>query len=326
MVLAAGLGTRLRPITFDLAKPLVPVLDRPVMEHALRLLRKHGLQDVVANLHYFPDEIQGYFGDGSRWGMKLDFRFEQELLGTAGGVRNVRSHFGGEAFLIISGDSLTDIDLTAFIEAHRRSGGIATLALKHVANTEEYGVIILDGEGRITGFQEKPAAKDALSDLANCGIYIFEPSIFDHFPERDFADWAQDVFPALLERDLPFHGHVIESYWNDVGSLDEYRQGNFDALEGRVSVEVDASEAEPGLYLGEGVDLKGVEWSAPLYVGPGCRLGDGVTLTGPAIVGARATIGQGAALRDVIVWPGTEIAERSFAIGAIVGKRGAFSA
>src|SRR5271170_4153701 len=178
MVLAAGLGTRLRPLTYELTKPMVPVLDRPVMAHIVDLLDRHGFADVIANLHYFPDTIQAYFGD------RLSYRFEEELLGTAGGVRNCHDFFGDETFLVISGDALTDIDLAAFAERHRSSGGLATLAVKQVTDTREYGVVLHDAEGRITGFQEKPAPEEALSDLGNCGIYMFEPAIFDYFPER----------------------------------------------------------------------------------------------------------------------------------------------
>ena len=240
MLLAAGLGTRLRPLTYELPKPMVPILGRPVMEHIMRLLARHDFADVVANLHYFPDLIREHFGDGSRQGIKLVYSYEEELLGTAGGVRNVRDHFEGQTFLVISGDALTDIDLTAFYKAHKQKGGIATLALKHVDDPSQLGVVIVNDEGRIQGFQEKPAPGEELSNLGSCGIYMFEPEIFDYFPDKEFVDWAQDVYPALLDQDVPFYGHEIAEYWNDVGSFEEYRQGNFDALEGRVQVEMAA--------------------------------------------------------------------------------------
>src|ERR1700737_4521570 len=208
MLLAAGLGTRLRPLTYEIAKPMVPVLDRPVMAHIVDLLDRHGFEEVIANLHHFPDSIRAYFGD------RLAYRYEKELLGTAGGVRNCADFLGAEAFLIISGDALTDIDLTRFAERHRAAGGIATLAVKQVPDTREYGVVLHDADGRIIGFQEKPAPEEALSDLGNCGIYIFEREIFDYFPQRPFVDWAQDVFPKLLANDVPFHIHEIQEYWN----------------------------------------------------------------------------------------------------------------
>ncbi len=246
MVLAAGLGTRLRPLTYEITKPMVPVLDRPVMEHIVELLARHGFEEVIANLHYFPDSIREYFGD------RISYRYEEELLGTAGGVRACREFFGDEPFLVISGDALTDIDLAALAARHRDAGGIATLAVKKVPDTREYGVVLHDRDGRITGFQEKPAPEEALSDLGNCGIYVFSPEIFDYFPERPFADWAKDVFPALLENDIPFHIHEISEYWNDVGSLGELRQGTFDALEGALHLDIAGELIAPGVTVAAG--------------------------------------------------------------------------
>ena len=227
MVLAAGLGTRLRPLTYEITKPMVPVLDRPVMEHILELLERHGFDQVIANLHYFPDTIKDYFGE------RISYRVEEELLGTAGGVRACREFFGDEPFLVISGDALTDIDLSALAARHRDSGGIATLAVKRVHDTREYGVVLHDRDGRITGFQEKPSPEEALSNLGNCGIYVFSPEIFDYFPDRPFADWAQDVFPALLENGVPFHIHEVAEYWNDVGSLERASPGHLRRASGR---------------------------------------------------------------------------------------------
>ncbi|MEX0993574.1 MAG: NDP-sugar synthase [Solirubrobacterales bacterium] len=308
MVLAAGLGTRLRPITYELAKPMVPVLGRPVMDHILRLLVRHGFDDVVANLHYFPEQIQGRFGDGRAFGLSLSYSPEPELLGTAGGVRGAREHFGDETFLVISGDALTDIDLSALWARHKQAGGIATLALKRVADPSQLGVVIVGDDGRIQGFQEKPDPSEALSDLGNCGIYAFEPAIFDHFPDDDPVDWANDVFPVLLEGGIPFHGHEISDYWNDIGNLNEFRQGNFDAVNGEVRVEGDGSLLEESELI-----------EPPVYVGEDCTIAANVRLKGPVVIGEGCTIGDGAALRESILWPGTEVAAGSVLIGAIAG-------
>jgi mannose-1-phosphate guanylyltransferase len=318
MVLAAGLGTRLRPLTYEITKPMVPVLDRPVMAHILDLLDRHGFQDVIANLHYFPDSIREHFGE------RLQYREEEELLGTAGGVRACRDFFGDEAFLIISGDALTDIDLGAFVARHRAAGGIATLAVKQVSDTREYGVVLHNQDGRITGFQEKPEPEEALSDLGNCGIYIFEPAIFDHFPERPFADWAQDVFPALLANDVPFHIHEIRDYWNDVGSLAELRQGTFDALRGELRLQVDGHEARPGVVLsGDRQSLPDdLEIDGQAWIGRDVHIGEGVRLMGPLVLGDGAHIGDGAQLRDSIVFPGTNVEPGAILIGAIAGHAG----
>ncbi|MGI8633341.1 MAG: sugar phosphate nucleotidyltransferase [Solirubrobacterales bacterium] len=321
MILAAGLGTRLRPMTHTIPKPMVPILDRPVMGHIVALLRDHGLTEVIANLHYFPDAVRGYFGDGSEHGISLEYRYEDELMGTAGGVRNCRDFFGDDDFLVISGDAITDIDLGAMRNAHRAHDGIATLAVKQVDHTDEFGVVIHGDDMRIQGFQEKPDPAEALSDLANCGIYMFSPEIFDYFPDADFADWATDVFPALLDNDVPFYAYAFDDYWNDVGTVDEFRQASFDAVSGAVKIQLDAELLEEGLYVGEGTDLGGaVEVEAPAYVGRDCRIGSDVRMQGTVIIGAGSVIGDRAMLRDTIIWPDTEIAADTLLIEAIAGR------
>jgi mannose-1-phosphate guanylyltransferase len=317
MVLAAGLGTRLRPLTYEITKPMVPVLDRPVMEHIVDLLDRHGFDEVIANLHYFPDSIRDHFGD------RLQYRFEEELLGTAGGVRGCADFFGEEPFLVISGDALTDIDLTAFVTRHRESGGVATLAVKQVPDTSEYGVVLHDGDGRITGFQEKPEPDEALSDMGNCGIYMFDPKIFDYFPSRPFVDWAQDVFPVLLENDVPFHIHELEEYWNDVGSLGELRQGTFDALRGELRLDVEGEEISPGVVVSDGRQFgPDVEVEGPVWIGADVSVGAGARLMGPVVLGDGASVGERAQLRESIVFPGSEIAAEAILIGAIAGHSG----
>jgi len=322
MVLAAGLGTRLRPLTNEITKPMVPVLDRPVMAHIVDLLDRHGFEEVIANLHYFPETISEYFGE------RLIYRFEEELLGTAGGVRGCADFFGDEPFLVISGDALTDIDLTAFAARHRQAGGVATLAVKQVSDTREYGVVLHDRDGRITGFQEKPAPDEALSNLGNCGIYMFDPRIFEYFPARPFVDWAQDVFPVLLENDVPFYIHEVREYWNDVGSLSELRQGTFDALRGELRLQVEGEEVSPGVIVaGEPAALGGVlggdiEVEGPAWIGHDVSIGAGVRLTGPIVLGDGVSVGDRAQLRESIVFPGTHVAEESILIGAIAGHGG----
>ena len=317
MVLAAGLGTRLRPLTYEIPKPMVPVLDRPVMAHIIDLLDRHGIERVIANLHWFPDTIKGYFGE------RLSYRYEPELLGTAGGVRNCSDFFGDESFLVISGDALTDIDLDRFARRHRESGGIATLAVKPVADTREYGVVLHVAGGRISGFQEKPDPAEALSNLGNCGIYMFEPEIFDHFPAADPVDWANDVFPALLEADVPFHIHELEEYWNDIGSLDELRQGTFDALTGELGLAVEGERVADGYIVGQGSSLDGVAMvEPPVWIGRDVRVGDHARLQGPLVIGDGARIGDSALLRGSIVFPGSELADETILIGAIAGRAG----
>jgi NDP-sugar pyrophosphorylase family protein len=321
MIMAAGLGTRLWPLTDQTAKPMVPVLNRPVMEHIVRLLAAHGVTTLCANLHHHPVAIKEHFGDGSAFGVDLTMRYEKELLGTAGGVGNFRDLLGGGTFLVMSADSLTDVDLTAFLAHHRAGGGICTVAVKRVADPSLYGVVVNDAEGRVTGFQEKPAAHEAASDLCNCGIYAFEPAIFDYVPPATFVDWAKDVFPRLLTDGRPFFVWRLESYWNDVGSIGAYRDGNFDALERRVAVEMPGREIRPGVWVGAGTTLpETVAITPPVVLGDACVVEAGATLTGPLIVGHRCIIEAGAVLEGVIHWNECKTGRNARDAGAIVGS------
>jgi mannose-1-phosphate guanylyltransferase/mannose-1-phosphate guanylyltransferase/phosphomannomutase len=329
MVMAAGLGTRLRPLTYGIPKPLVPVANRPVMEHILLLLRRHGVGPVIANLHWFPDTIRGPLGDGSQLGIALTYEHEDELLNTAGGVRNVADWLtaGGDTFLVMAGDALTDTDFRALVAAHERNGGVATLGVKRVKNVDEYGVIITDSERRIQGFQEKPDPAEALSDLANCMIYAFSPEVFEYFPDDPTPDFAMDVFPALLEHDVPFHVHQIEQYWNDVGSVDEYLQGNLDVIEGRVEVEP-AGELIEGGPDEESTEAQGGGWelSGRALIGEGATIGSGARVDGPAVIGPGATIGPNAIVKRSVLLPGAEVPANAMLVGSIAGRRGRLAA
>jgi mannose-1-phosphate guanylyltransferase len=320
MVMAAGLGTRLRPLTYELPKPMVAVANRPIMEHVLALLARHGLGEVIANLHWYPETIRDAFGNGSRLGIELTYSDEAQLLGTAGGVRNVRDFFGSERFLVTAADALTDIDLRALARAHREHDWIATLATKRVTNVSEYGVVVTDSERRVQGFQEKPDPAEALSDLANCMIYVLEPEVFEYFPDRDEVDFALDVFPALLSHDVPFGVHVADAYWNDVGSLSEYLQGNLDVLNGAVAVEPAGDLVEPGGGNGLGA---GIEQEGPVLVGEGARVGAGSQLEGPVVLGPNASIGAGGRVRESVLLSGATVPANGLAAGAILGLVGA---
>jgi mannose-1-phosphate guanylyltransferase/mannose-1-phosphate guanylyltransferase/phosphomannomutase len=336
MILAAGLGTRLRPLTYVMPKPVAPVLNRPIVARIADLLAQHGFEEVVANLSYLPEQIREVLGEGTEFDLKVTYSEEPEPLGTAGGVGKVRDFLSEtDSFLIISGDALTDIDLTEMREAHDANverGGIATLATKRVDDTTQFGVAITDEEGRIQGFQEKPATAEALSDLANCGIYMFRNEIFDHFPPPDhhspagdedqppgFVDWAMDVFPGLLEGDVPFYSHEIDAYWNDIGSVGEFVQGNLDALAGKLGIEPPRSEVAAGVYAGDGSDLEGVKVKTPVLIGEGCELRGNVDLHGPVVVGDHCRIGSSAMLRDCVVLPGAEIPAGALVVGGLYG-------
>jgi mannose-1-phosphate guanylyltransferase len=321
MVMAAGLGTRLRPLTYGVPKPMVPVANRPIMEHILRLLRSHGFEQVIANLHWFPDTIRDRFRQGSELGIELTYSYEDELLGTAGGVRNVADHFGSDPFLVMAADALTDIDLAGLQAAHDANEGIATLAVKRVPNVSEFGVVIAGPDGRIEGFQEKPDPAEALSDLASCMIYVLSPEIFDYFPDRPVVDFALDVFPALLDHDVPFYVHAIDAYWNDIGSLPEYLQGNLDALRGTVAVQVH------GTLLAESDGDRAAEVGDPGVSGPvlaaeGCEIDPASRLDGPLVIGERCAIGAGALVKHAVLLSGAEVPPDGVVAGGVLGRTG----
>jgi mannose-1-phosphate guanylyltransferase len=336
MILAAGLGTRLRPLTYVMPKPVAPVLNRPIVAWIADLLATHGFDRVIANVSYLPEQIREVLGDGSAFGLEISYSEEPEPLGTAGGVGKVRDFLSEtESFLIISGDALTQIDLGAMRAAHEenvKGGAIATLATKRVDDTTQFGVAVTDEEGRIQGFQEKPEPAEALSDLANCGIYMFRREIFDYFPSsgekspaadedqpEGFVDWAMDVFPSLLDGDVPFYSHEIDAYWNDIGSVSEFVQGNLAALAGEVGIEPPAPAVSDGVYAGSGSDLDGVRVIAPVLIGPDSDIGEGASLHGPVVVGDGSQLGAGAMLRDCVVLPGAQIPAGGLVVGGLYG-------
>jgi mannose-1-phosphate guanylyltransferase len=336
MILAAGLGTRLRPLTYLMPKPVAPVLNRPIVGWIAELLSDHDFEQVVANVSYLPEQIREVLGDGSDYGLEISYSEEPEPLGTAGGVGKVRDFLSEtESFLIISGDALTTIDLGAMRAAHEANverGAIATLATKRVDDTTQFGVAIVDEEGRIQGFQEKPEPAEALSDLANCGIYMFRREIFEHFPPPDhrspagdedqppgFVDWAIDVFPSLLDGDIPFYSHEIDAYWNDIGSVGEFVQGNLAALSGDVGIQASVPEVSKGVFAGEGSDIDAAKVRAPVLIGADCHIGLGSDLHGPVVVGDDCRLGAGVMLRDCVVLPGAEVPPGTLVVGGLYG-------
>jgi NDP-sugar pyrophosphorylase family protein len=320
-LMAAGLGTRLYPLTGRTSKPMVPILNRPVMEHLLNLLRRHGVSEIAANLHYHPEKIRSYFGDGSEFGVELRYNLEEHLLGTAGGADAFRDFLSGSTFLVMSGDGLTDVDLTAFLAAHKVHGGLATMAVKKVDDPSLYGVVVHDDDMRVVGFQEKPARETALSKLCNCGIYAFEPRIFDFITPGAFVDWAKDVFPALLAGGLPFYCWELTGYWNDVGNIEQYRLGNFDALLGRVRLDMPGREVAPRVWVGAGTQIEpGARLEPPLLLGAGCLVEAEAELIGPLIVGDGCVIERGAVLEGVIQWDGGKAGRGARLAGSILGR------
>lgn len=322
MIMAAGKGTRLRPITDLIPKPMAPIVNRPALFHIISLLRRHGITEIIMNLHHLADSITDYFGDGTEMGVAISYSHEPQLLGTAGGVKNNQAFLDGDTFLVMSGDSLTDIDLTGLVAAHKRNGSIATLAVKEVSDPSQYGVVVTNDDGLVVGFQEKPSREEARSRLCNCGIYVFEPEIFDHIPAGEFDDFGTRLLPDLLRQNIPFHAEAIDEYWNDVGNLTEFVKGNGDALAGEVRLEMPGSEVRPGIWMEDGLSPDdSVRIEPPVVVGKGCRIEKGAVIEGPSIIGTGSVIEQDCHIVGGIVLPNSLVPAGSVLVNGVLGRR-----
>ncbi|HAW60667.1 MAG TPA: hypothetical protein DCW86_04280, partial [Actinobacteria bacterium] len=303
MILAAGLGTRLRPLTEEISKPMVPIVNKPVMEHIVELLASHGFSEIIVNLHYHADVITDYFKNGSKWGVNLYYSFEESLLGTAGGVGKVKKFFNHETFLIISGDALTDLDLTRLVEFHKKKKALATIVLTEVEDPSKYGVVITDEKDRILEFQEKPSREEARSKLANSGIYVFGPNVFDFIPANTFYDFGRNLFPTFVQKKEKLYGYRHDDYWNDVGEFEEYQRGNFDALESKVKVKMPGNLLSEGIWIGNKCQIeKGVTLVPPICMGDDCLVRKNAKLLGPLVIGDDTIIDEGAVLYRGIKW------------------------
>lgn len=310
VLMAGGSGTRLRPLTCDLPKPMVPILNRPIAEHIINLLKRHQVTEVVATLHYLPDVMRDYFQDGSDFGVQMTYAVEEDQpLGTAGCVKNI-AELLDETFLVISGDSVTDFDLTAAIEFHKRNKSKATLILTRVPNPVEFGVVITDEQMRIRRFLEKPSASEIFSDTVNTGTYILEPSVLEYLPVNEECDFSKDLFPLLLEKDEPMYGYIAEGYWCDVGHLDAYREAQYDGLHQKVLLDYAYEEQKPGIWIGQNTYIDPTaKIEAPALIGSNCRIGARVHIEAGTVIGDNVTVGADADLKRPILWNGAIIGE-----------------
>jgi len=320
VVMAGGEGTRLRPLTSNQPKPMVPVCNKPCMEHIVELVKRHGIEDIVVTLAFLPKAIRGYFGDGSALGVNIDYSVEQAPLGTAGSVKNAEDHLG-ERFIVISGDALTDFDLSAIIAEHERRGAMATIVLKRVENPLEFGVVVVDEEGRIERFLEKPTWGQVFSDTVNTGIYVLEPEVFEHIPSDCAYDFSQELFPRLLEMGKPLFGTVAEGYWQDIGSLPQYLAANRDMLDGKVRATVPGIRLEGDIYVGENVNLDTLDVvTGPAVIGKYAKI-DGHAKIGPySVLGSNVVVKQHAETGHCVIDANTYIGSGSKVSGAILGK------
>ncbi len=320
MILAAGVGSRLDPLTRNVPKPLVPIINRPVMEYLVLLLKQHGFHDIMVNVHYLGNVIADHFGDGSKWGVNIHWSREDELWGDAGSVKRVQEFFQNETFLVIGGDDLTDMDLTAVVQTHKQKQATATLALSLVDDPSEYGIVQLDDNSRITRFLEKPKG-EVFSKTANTGVYVFEPSVFDLIPAHTFFLFGKQLFPLLMEKELPMYGHITEAYWKDVGNVKVYKQTQRDVLEGQVNALLPLHQAGKNVWKGDNVVMDpSVTLGSPVAIGSNVTIEAGATIGDNSVIGDNCRIGAGATVQDTILWEGVTVGAGTHLERCIVGR------
>jgi NDP-sugar pyrophosphorylase family protein len=327
MVLAAGKGTRLFPLTGEIPKPLAPVVDTPIIRHIFDLLARHRVSEAYVNIHYLADALLAAYGEQPRAdGMTAHLVREEQLTGTAGGVKHLAgvvergSGDFDESFVVVSGDALTDVDIQDLVSFHQEKGALATIALHRVSDTSEFGVVEIDEEGTIMGFQEKPDPKEAISTLANAGVYVFEPGVLEYIPENTFFDFAKNVFPRLLEAGERFVGYQGNFYWSDIGTLEAYRQAQYDVLSGKVRVKVPGEKRGNSLWVGENAQLHpSAELEGYIVVGRDAVIGRGVSLSGDVTVGTDCWIRPNATIKRSILLPGASIGDGAYLEDCIVG-------
>jgi mannose-1-phosphate guanylyltransferase len=332
MILAAGKGTRVRPITHTIPKPMIPILQKPVMEFLLELLRQHGFTEIMVNVSHLAEEIENYFRDGQRFGVQIAYSFEGRIedgeligdaLGSAGGLKKIQSFqpFFDDTFVVLCGDALIDLDLSEAVRRHREKGAMASLITKRVPKDQvsSYGVVVTDADGRVRSFQEKPAVDEAASDMINTGIYIFEPEVLNYVPEGTPFDIGSDLFPRLVAAGAPFYALPMEFEWVDIGKVPDYWQAIRSVLQGQVrQVQIPGQEVRPGIYTGLNVaaNWDRIKVEGPIYVGGMTRIEDGATIIGPAMIGPSCHICEGATIDNSIIFdysrigPGVRLVEK----------------
>jgi mannose-1-phosphate guanylyltransferase/phosphomannomutase len=320
VVMAGGEGNRLRPLTSNQPKPMVPVVGKPCMEHILELLREHGMNEVIVTVAFLPQAIRSYFGEGETLGMQIGYSVEESPLGTAGSVRLTARQLD-ETFLVISGDALCDVDLSALVAFHKERGAAVTIGLKSVENPLEFGIVVTDEEGRIERFLEKPSWGQVFSDTINTGIYVMEPEVLKHVPSDRPYDFSKELFPYLLEMGRPLYGYVMDGYWQDIGNLDQFRQANFDALEEKVRLNIPGIRIRGNVWLGEGVEIAELEQvEGPAYVGNYCRISPGATVGSHSVLSNSVTLRERTRVTRSVIDASTHIGRSALIEGAILGR------
>lgn len=317
MILAGGLSTRLYPLTKQVPKPLVPIAGEPNSGHVMRYLCSFGIEEVAINVHYLADKIVAAFGDGSRYGVKLTYLHEETLLGSAGGVKQMEAFLRDDTFVVVGCDGLTDLRLDELVAFHKQRKALATIALVPEDDVSHYGVVVVDKEGRITEFQEKPPTGTERSNLVNTGVYVFQPAIFKRIPAGEFCDFGKNVFPELQREAAPFYALEMKgAYWVDIGTPGEYRQATNDVLSGKARL---LGSARARGYPADATLGRDVRLDDDVRIGAGAVLGDGVRVIGPSVLGDRVTVGDGATVEASILWDGAKVGNGARVNQSIVG-------
>jgi mannose-1-phosphate guanylyltransferase / phosphomannomutase len=321
VVMAGGEGTRLRPMTANQPKPLLPVANRPIMEHVLRLLKKHGFEETVVTVQFLAALVRNYFGDGEDVGMFLQYATEEMPLGTAGSVKNAEDALKDSPFLVISGDALTDMDLTEMCRFHKENGALVTVGLTRVPDPLEFGIVIADEDGRIQRFLEKPTWGQVFSDTVNTGVYIMEPEVLAEVSPKESVDWSHDVFPKLLARGAPIFGYISDKYWEDVGTLESYLKAQADVLNRKVEVDIAGFEVSPGVWIAEGADVDpDAVLKGPLVIGDYAKIEAGATVREYSVIGANVVVKEGAFIHRAVVHNNVFVGQGTTLRGCVVGK------
>jgi mannose-1-phosphate guanylyltransferase / phosphomannomutase len=319
--MAGGEGTRLRPMTANQPKPLLPVANRPIMEHVLRLLKRHGFDETVVTVQFLAALVRNYFGDGEEFGMSLQYATEEMPLGTAGSVRNAEDALRDDPFLVISGDALTDMDLSALVRYHKDNGALVTVGLARVPDPLEFGIVITQEDGRIQRFLEKPTWGQVFSDTVNTGVYVMEPEVLAEVPPGEVVDWSGDVFPKLLKRGAPLFGYISDGYWEDVGTHESYLKAQGDVLAGRVQTDIAGFEVSPGVWVAEGAEVDpDAVLTGPLCIGDYAKVEAGAHLREYTVVGSNVVVKEGAFLHRAVVHNNVYVGQGVTLRGCVVGK------
>ena len=319
--MAGGEGTRLRPLTSNQPKPMVSLCGKPCMEYIVELLQKHGIDETVVTLMFLPKVIRDYFGDGSSLGVNLQYSVEEAPAGTAGSVKLAEDYLKDDTFIVISGDALTDFDLGEIVAFHKQRGAMVTIALKHEENPLDFGVVVVNEEGRIERFLEKPTWGQVFSDAVNTGIYVLEPEVFEHIPADEPYDFGQDLFPKLFEMGAPLYGCVAEGYWQDIGSLPQYLTANRDLLDGKVAAGIPGIELQNRIFLGDGVNLDSLEnMTGPAYIGNYAKIDATSHIGAYSVLGSNVVVKSHAETRSSVIGSNTYIGASAKVLGTILGK------